>query len=567
MQQVSTLALLGALATVSLAGTLPRGVGPEFASHYENALAHDLGLEWRCINHPEIRIPTTYINDGTCHCPDGSDEPGTAACAYLDTASPAQPLPGSSSGTTKTKNALPGFWCENKGHIGAYVPFSYVNDGVCDYDICCDGTEEFGGKAKCENKCASLGKEFRKLAKEKKAKMERAGAKRMQMAKEADTLRHQLEEKIAGLRAEVSVLEKKKDELWKKHAEVELEEKNKVVKSSGSSGSAGGKLGVLLGLAKTRVEELRITLGNVMQQRDDLAGKVIELETILSKFKEEYNPNFNDEGVKAAVKAYEDYAAREADAREHIPDSEVFEVLKEDSEVSGVNWAEFEGGEGDDTDILYSFEAYLPAFVRGAIHEKLGQLRLWLIANGMLADNVKEGTESTLLKAARKDAEAAEKDVKSKKKELTKQEDDLGMDYGPGDIFRAARNKCISVDAGEYTYELCWLGKTMQKSKKGHGSTSMGNYRRIEFHDADDEERLDGKSLGQGRRMVMKYEDGQQCWNGPKRRTDVWLGCAETEEVWRVSESEKCVYKMEVGTPAACEAEGQPNKADGKDEL
>ena len=72
------------------------------------------------------------------------------------------------------------------------------------------------------------------------------------------------------------------------------------------------------------------------------------------RFKEEYNPNFNDEGVKAAVKAYEDYAAREDDLQEKMPDSEVQEILKEDSETSGVNWKQFEGVEGSDTDVCES---------------------------------------------------------------------------------------------------------------------------------------------------------------------------------------------------------------------
>jgi protein kinase C substrate 80K-H len=78
---------------------------------------------------------------------------------------------------------------------------------------------------------------------------------------------------------------------------------------------------------------------------------------------------------------------------------------------------------------------------------------------------------------------------------------------------------------------------------------------------------VDGKSLGSGPRMVMRYNNGQTCWNGPQRRTDVWLGCAEKEEVWRVTEAEKCVYKMEVGTPAACEYEGEAINSQPKDEL
>lgn len=218
------------------------------------------------------------------------------------------------------------------------------------------------------------------------------------------------------------------------------------------------------------------------------------------------------------------------------------------------------------TRAVYDFEAYLPPFVRSFVRDRLGSLKLWLIENGVLADN-RSGAESRLVKAAREAVDAAEKELKSKRKDLDREQTDFDADHGPSDIFRALKGKCVSSDAGEYTYELCWLGKTSQKSKKGGGNTNMGNYKSMDRQAADDEERLDGKSLGTGQRMVLRYEDGQSCWNGPKRRTDVWLGCAETEEVWRVSESEKCVYKMEVGTPAACEVEENVQQPRGKDEL
>lgn len=216
---------------------------------------------------------------------------------------------------------------------------------------------------------------------------------------------------------------------------------------------------------------------------------------------------------------------------------------------------------------VYNLEAYLPAFLRVIIRQQLTALRKWLVQNGMLADKSQSGSESSSVKSAREAYEAAVKEVNSKNNDLEKQQTDLDKDYGPDDIFRALTGKCVSVDSGEYTYEHCWLSKTSQKSKKGHGNTQMGSFDRIDRAMADDDDRLDGKSLGRGERIVLRYEDGQQCWNGPRRRTDVWLACAETEELWRVSESEKCVYKMEVGTPAACGLEGAVEKPRGKDEL
>ncbi|KAH7309778.1 glucosidase 2 subunit beta precursor [Stachybotrys elegans] len=562
MRQPTGLVLLSAIYsfTLAAAGGLPRGVGPEFASYYTSPDS------FSCVTNAAIKLSLSQVNDNTCDCPDGSDEPGTAACAHLDALSPEQPLAGSVSGTTKTTAALPGFWCENKGHIGTYVPFAYVNDGVCDYELCCDGTEEYQGVGgiRCENRCAQIGKEYRRIQDDKRRSMARAGKKRKAMVEESAELRRQIEAKIGVLKEELATLEVKKDELRKRHAEAERREQGRVVQGEGS----GGKLGVLVGLARARVRELRQTLDKVLDQRDDLADKVEELEAILKKFKEEYNPNFNDEGVKAAVKAYEDYAAREATtAPIDLADTDIVEILKEDDENNGINWKEFETADADDTEILYTFEAYLPDFLRAIIHEKLVSLRIWLIQNGMLADNNKSGTESAVVKAAREAAEAAEREHKNKSRALEKEQEDLDKDYGPSGIFRAAKGRCVTVEAGEYTYELCWLDKTMQKSKKGHGNTNMGNFKRVDWEMADEEERLDGRSLGHGPRMVLRYEDGQSCWNGPRRRTDVWLVCAETEELWRVSESEKCVYKMEVGTPAACELEEAVEEPHGKDEL
>lgn len=205
--------------------------------------------------------------------------------------------------------------------------------------------------------------------------------------------------------------------------------------------------------------------------------------------------------------------------------------------------------------------------MRDYLHGRINSLRIWLIENGMLADNASDKSEGRLVKAAREQHQDAERNLQNKQRELADQEKDLSKDYGRDDIFRHLKDKCVSTDAGEYTYELCWLGQTTQKSKKGSGNSNMGRFDRIDYEEADEEERHDGKGLGRGRRMVLRYENGAGCWNGPNRRTDVWLACAENEELWRVSEMEKCVYRMEIGTPAACEEAAEGQQSEAKDEL
>ena len=219
---------------------------------------------------------------------------------------------------------------------------------MCDYEVCCDGTEEYAGKAgvKCENKCDEIGKEWRRVEKVRKENAERANKRRRTMAKEARELRRRVEAKITALTQEIKDLEVKRDDLKAKLEDVKLQERGRVV-----SGEGSGKLGVLSGLAKGRINELRDILGKVTGERTQLKDKVAELEGILSAFKEEYNPNFNDEGVKKAVRAWEDYAAKKtSEATEALNDVDIQEVLKEDGESSGINWKEFEE-EVTDTDI------------------------------------------------------------------------------------------------------------------------------------------------------------------------------------------------------------------------
>ncbi|KAF4591350.1 hypothetical protein GQ602_001649 [Ophiocordyceps camponoti-floridani] len=487
MQRRTCLALVGAVSVLTAAARLPRGVGPEFASHYSSS-----SDDFACIGDPSVKLALSRINDNSCDCADGSDEPGTAACAFIDALSPEQPL--GSGRSTNTSRALPGFWCENKGHVGGYVPFQYVNDGVCDYELCCDGSEEFGGRLACEDRCAEIGREHRRKVEERMAGMKRALKKREAMVSEAARLRRQAESRLAQLTADVERLEARREEAKRKQAEVELADRSRVV----SGGGGGGKLGVLAGLARKRVDELRGALEGVRREGAVLRGQVDELRGIMSSLKAGYNPNFNDEGVKAAVKAFEDFSAREGEGvPEQVLDADVDELLREDGAESGINWGEFED-QAEDTDILLNLEAYLPESLRKAIRNWSLDLRLWLVRNGILADRPRTGAESQLVKAAREAAEAAEREASEKTKELDDQRADLSRDYGPSDVLRALRGRSISIDSGEYTYELNWLGNTLQKSKKGHGDTSMGEFTALEREVVDEQERDDGKSLGRG---------------------------------------------------------------------
>ena len=107
--------------------------------------------------------------------------------------------------------------------------------------------------------------------------------------------------------------------------------------------SASGKAGILAGLAKTRIYELKSAASGLRTQRDNYLVRLEELETILVTFKQEYNPNFNDEGVKRAARSWEEYSARQntnsnTESEESREDGVLDELLVND----GIEWEEFE---------------------------------------------------------------------------------------------------------------------------------------------------------------------------------------------------------------------------------
>ena len=232
------------------------------------------------------------------------------------------------------------------------MPFTVVNDGVCDWEGCCDGSDEWAkvGGVRCEDRCKEVGREWRRKDELRQKSLGNAGKRRRGLVGEAARVRLEVEGQISTLRTLVEAGEIKVRGLEGEVRELERRERGKVVRKV--KGVGGSKAGMLVGLARERVKEVREALVEVRGQRDEGLRRIEELEGILRTFKEEYNPNFNDEGVKRAVRGWENYAAREKVAiKDELRDRDLDEIAKPDGEEGGIKWSEWEEEEESDVDV------------------------------------------------------------------------------------------------------------------------------------------------------------------------------------------------------------------------
>ncbi|CAG7921039.1 unnamed protein product [Penicillium olsonii] len=580
-QSLLLLAAAGSTAQASEKVSRPRGVGPEFAKFYQDSTT------FTCISNPSIKIPFSAVNDDFCDCPDGSDEPGTAACAHISRNSPLTVADRPGNSDLDIALGLPGFYCKNKGHRPSYVPFQRINDGICDYEMCCDGSDEWArvGGTKCEDRCKEIGKQWRKEEEKNQKSMTAALKKKKDLLVDAGRQQKEIEVHIAELEAEIQGAEVKEQGL---QADLQLaqEQDQKVVRT----GKGKGKLSAFSTLAKGRVEELRNALVDVRRQRDETRDRVKELEDILAKVKVEYNPNFNDEGVKRAVRSYEDYAARDQSTEDSngAVNRDLDEITKVDGAENGVNWEHWENeDEGcPDSDIgkvslqplchqqltngmvVYVLAAYLPPSLVNFIEGKVVSVKSYLQENGILPKPTEESSsDSKAVTQAREALQEAQDSLSSLKNKLRDQRADLEQDYGTASIFRALKGVCISQDAGEYTYEHCFLESTKQNQRKGGSSVSMGKFSNVGTTLV--EEVNEAGEVINVEKTVIEYTRGQSCWNGPNRSTKVILECGEENRILKTAEEEKCVYAMLVTSPAVCAGgEEAGNSAPrSKDEL
>ncbi|XP_055376825.1 glucosidase 2 subunit beta [Condylostylus longicornis] len=522
----------------------PRGVSISRAPLYPE------GDTFSCLDGKKT-IKFSQVNDDFCDCEDSSDEPGTSACS----------------------NGL--FYCTNAGHRSKYIPSSRVNDGICD---CCDGSDEYDSEVNCESNCLELGRAERQrersrqellkrgaqikadlILKGKTLKTEKSNLllELQQRKNEAEAIRNEKE----SMKKEAESLENEALEIYKELQEVEKREKQEKE-------------------ALENKREAEETFEKFDSNKDSFI-EVIEIQTRIAF-------DQNRDGVVAVEEAKYFLDEHDKVDREKfittcwsrikpylMLDSGFFKPPKENdnAEVSEQNEIKTQSKEGanivntqtDDEDVnefndekeeaelLNEEDEYNEDEPEEIEEENEGEVEEtkpepeYDPETQKLIDNAN---------AARTEFHDAEHNVRKIDNEIKDIQESLNKDYGVNYEFATLNGECFDFEDREYVYKLCPFDKTSQQPKSGGSETRLGTWTN-----------WDGK---ENKYSHMLYSNGASCWNGPQRSAIVELECGLENRITSVTEPNRCEYKFNFETPAACsfqEELSEENMEELHDEL
>lgn len=305
-----------------------RGVEPKDYDKY-NVNDDD---SWRCLN-SDVTIKGIDINDDYCDCPDGSDEPGTSACSML-----------------KYERS---FYCHNEGYIPSKIHLSRVDDGVCDQEYCCDGSDEIN--IDCPNTCKQKGEEYKKdqiKSSTIKQKAIKVKSSYIDLAKqEIKKLDNEIESKVNLIN---------KQEQIERSTKMEVDRLEKL-----SADSLSAKLATPL---YKHLLDSRDIINRLVRAKEENEIKLRELISILESLKGSYNPNYQDMGVLNSIRDFDSFLSNTKhtngvnndilnDDITNIQKTDLVNILLTINEVYNND----EGNKGKDLEsILFNLENYLP---------------------------------------------------------------------------------------------------------------------------------------------------------------------------------------------------------------
>ena len=479
-------------------GNVPRGVADAAAAAYDSSSGVFVcATPAQGAAQPKTLL-YSYVNDNFCDCPDGSDEPGTSACAGL-------------------RQQSVSFYCRNEAFEGRQLALSRVGDGLCD---CCDGSDESQGT--CQDSCAELAAQAADADRARRAIFE-AGAKERarwhSLAQEGLATERQELEKARQL---LSTAASSKTGAETKAAAINAREADqKAAKRIEAQRAAEVRLGLHL-LSHDRLLELVVELVRHSDSDSRTVTRVMEL----AEEKRDIDCNSTSAGCDPAV--------LDQDRAEDEQETQAAEAAEEAAQQAQANeeaaQATEEAGEEEDDEAADALPG-IGEEEAAAEEESPEEVRV-----RRLRERIERGfgdADSFVLEEAetfRKTLSELEDSVSKLEKAVSEKELVVEKtDFGPDGVWFAIRDACFDTKLHGYSWELCPLKQMKQDS------TSLGKFVRWENNYS-----------------TMIFEGGQRCWNGPERSAEIDLACGASSELVSMEEPSKCVYKGKFLTPLLC---------------
>mmetsp|Transcript_1190 Transcript_1190/g.1866 ORF Transcript_1190/g.1866 Transcript_1190/m.1866 type:complete len:480 (+) Transcript_1190:60-1499(+) len=368
------------------------------------------------------------------------------------------------------------FFCANEHHVAEFIPASRVADNICD---CCDGADESMGT--CENVCEQVGAEHRANVLSQQRERALGLEVKQRYLKEAKSA---LEGGEAGVDVALAHLEA--DIERTREEEKEAEERKRSLRDA---------LDKLERAAESRLSEARIEgLQLALLKREELERIVVQLVV--------------DGGTSDALVS----------------------LTKAALERTGVNTIQVNVDSGTEPIAAAALVKWVSSDTAASVKYSEGNSENW--------ETRKRTTEESKLLQVEAELEEAEvlleeirEKIRGLEKSIKVKNEAAKRDFGPGGVWWSLQDKCFSVKADGYTYEMCIYGK----AKQDH--TNLGTWA--------------GFEEGSGYTKAL-FTNGQKCWNGPMRTLTVHLKCGSEERLDDVREPQTCEYQASFYTPAAC---------------
>lgn len=476
-----------------------RGVSPADQAKYTS----DGSQTFRCLNGAatestaQLHLPLTAVNDDFCDCADGSDEPGTSACAGQ-------------------KETL--FYCVNEHSAATFIYTSRVNDGICD---CCDGSDEWSRHrpSHCQNTCEEEGQKLRQELKLREAAWKKGADKRLKLIEAARVNLEQARKDLVKLQTEIPGLEaaenttaaaaKVAQAAWnieKKRAERKRAEANKTTIEASASVATKEESAPPLGASSAAGTEDSSTTTPLPPDAEKTEQHSEEGEPVISEYTKWMD------GADKALGKTGTVSKAAAVVEEEDPADDLDDDIRQAATVDDADL--------EDESVLETTK-----------DDKGFGSKVWK-ALGRAWEAV-FGKGRSPLEIARDKADEAHKDAKKKLEDAQKQLKALGKKVNANHTdeqlaFSALEGQCITKKLAEYKYEVCFFNKAKQDS------VSIGDW-----------ERWEGSN-------VALFDNGQYCPGGPSRSLRIHFECGDKEEILDVTEPSRCTYKASMSHPGAC---------------